>query len=157
MSAVISSCEKYRYMLERIWGRDHSRLVLWIMLNPSTADGGTDDQTIRKCRKFTESWGYDGFRVVNLYAWRATDPDELWSAEDPTGPDNEKHILQWADDAALIVCAWGRPGPKEFRPKTIHELLTNKGHKLHYLRLNKDGNPGHPLYLPGALTPQEWS
>lgn len=155
MNAVISPCEQYRYMLERIWGRDH-RLVTWVMLNPSTADAANDDQTIRKCRKFTQTWGYDGLRVVNLYAWRATDPRELWKAAYPVGPDNFYHIAMWAKSAALVVCAWGKTGPDELRSVEVKNQLKAIGCKPHYLRLNKDGNPGHPLYLPGELTPQEW-
>ena len=77
--AVISQDERHRYSLTRRWG-DGPRVCCWIMLNPSTADATTDDPTIRRCIGFTHAWGYDALTVVNLYAWRATDPADLRNA-----------------------------------------------------------------------------
>ena len=59
------------------------------MLNPSTADGETDDATIRVCRGRALRMGYGGIIVVNLFAYRATSPDNMECAADPFGPDNE--------------------------------------------------------------------
>ena len=78
--AVISQDERHRYSLTRRWGNG-PRVCCWIMLNPSTADATTDDPTIRRCVRFTQAWGYDALTVVNLYAWRATDPADLRNAQ----------------------------------------------------------------------------
>ena len=78
--AVISQDERHRYSLTRRCGNG-PRVCCWIMLNPSTADATTDDPTIRRCVRFTQAWGYNALTVVNLYAWRATDPADLRNAQ----------------------------------------------------------------------------
>src|SRR5262245_19133112 len=91
--ALISPCGLYRYWLTRTW--DNSlRRVCWVMLNPSTADAEQDDPTIRRCVGFARSWGAGGIIVVNLFAFRASDPKALLRAADPVGPDNDGHILK---------------------------------------------------------------
>ena len=89
--AVISGCGMYRYLLRRTW--DHNRLrTLYVMLNPSTADAEIDDPTIRSCTRLCRYWGHGSFEVVNLFGWRATNPKELATANDPIGPDNDQCI-----------------------------------------------------------------
>lgn len=162
MSAVISPCGLYRYSLTRhvdIEGDpaegDWGGRVLWVMLNPSTADATINDPTIKRCIAFTRAWKRGRMDVVNLYAYRATIPNTLWNVEDPVGPENDDHIGRLAEYAGLIVCAWGKPGPDPERALHVRGLLENRG-TVYHLRLNKDGSPGHPLYLPGELRPQPW-
>jgi hypothetical protein len=50
------------------------------------------------------------------------------------------------------VAAWGAHGTFQGRDQSVRLLVP----KLHYLRLTKDGHPGHPLYLPADLKPQPW-
>ena len=160
-SAVISACGLYRYSLTREIDQSfdnpayHGGGVLFVMLNPSTADATENDPTIRRCIGFSHAWGRDFLHVVNLYAYRATLPNTLWLVDDPIGPENDKHIEQLAEDCNLTVCAWGSPGPDAQRAKHVRGLLENRG-PVYYLRLNKDGSPGHPLYLPKALKPTRW-
>lgn len=159
--AFISDCGLYRYSLTRDLSPDfdapeyHGGSVLWVMLNPSTADATADDPTIRRCKAYGTAWGRDRLDVVNLYAYRATMPNTLWLVDDPVGPANDEHIEELAEAATLIVCAWGQPGPDKGRALHVRGLLENRG-PVHYLRLNKDGSPGHPLYLPKALKPTRW-
>lgn len=159
--AIISDCGLYRYTLTRDLDPDfddpayHGGSVLWVMLNPSTADATENDPTIRRCIGFSKAWGRDFLHVVNLYAYRATLPNTLWLVDDPVGPENDHHIERLAEDCNLIVCAWGTPGPDKDRAKHVRGLLENRG-PVHYLRLNKDGSPGHPLYLPKSLKPARW-
>lgn len=165
MSATISPCGLYRYTLSRHWGwadfpEDaragyHGGDVLWVMLNPSTADAENNDPTINRCIAFSKAAGRYGLNVVNLYAFRATLPNTLWHVEDPIGPENDDHICAMAEASNLIICAWGKNGPVTDRALHVRGLLENRG-PVHYLRLNKDGSPGHPLYLPGALKPARW-
>lgn len=151
--AVISPCGLYRYSLRRTLDMHGMRQILWVMLNPSTADATQDDPTIRRCIGFSKAWGFAELVVVNLYALRSTDPKTLWSASDPIGPDNDDHIRELAECSDMTVCAWGQPGPVKERALHVRGLLP----EAHYLKLNKDGSPSHPLYLPKALTPKVWT
>lgn len=148
-SAVIDPTGKYRYQLARVWDRTRTRM-LFVMLNPSTADADTDDPTIRKCAGFAKKWGYGALEVVNLYALRATDPDEIWRDDAPVGPENDAYILDAAGRARIIVAAWGAQ-PKSFgRAAYVGRMLVERRYFLWALRFTKDGHPEHPLYLPGG-------
>jgi hypothetical protein len=153
MSATISECGTYRYTLERKWSSG-TRDVLWVMLNPSTADHEINDPTIRRCIGFSKAWGYDGLMVGNLYAYRATKPADLWDAGDNVdirGSENDQHLCRMAARAALIVAAWGSGADHRRAVRTLH-MLAGFG-VVHQLRATKGGMPCHPLYLPGDLTP----
>lgn len=86
-TAIISEDEKYRYQLSRCWDETKPR-ILFIMLNPSTADANIDDPTIRRVISFAKSWGYGGVYVGNLFAFRSTDPKGLKQIADPVGENN---------------------------------------------------------------------
>lgn len=152
-SAVISPCGLYRYRLERWWTAG-SRNVLWVMLNPSTADAHQDDPTIAKCIRFSKAWGFDGITVGNVYAWRATDPRALRQVSDPVGPENDAHLRRMARHASLIVAAWGTKADVRRAERTL-DLLRRVG-TVHALRIAKGGQPWHPLYLPETLRPEPW-
>ena len=142
----------YRYSLHRMWGGGNLscwRTVLWIMLNPSTADEHKLDPTLRKCQAFTRAWGFDGFEVCNLFALRSTDPKALYRHPEPVGPLNDAAILTAAGRADRIVCGWGRHGKLHGRNRTVLGSLLRAGHQPKRLGvLNVDGSPRHPLYLP---------
>src|SRR5215831_11056020 len=105
--ARISDCGRYRYLLRRTW--DHSKpRALFVMLNPSTADAEIDDATIRSCIRLSRERGYGSFEVVNLYAWRATDPEELPTPPSMALGSENPHILNDAIARAdTVICAWG--------------------------------------------------
>ena len=155
-TAHISPCGTYRYNLTRDWGEGLGR-VCWIMLNPSTADADVDDPTIRRCIGFTERWGYGGMEVVNLYALRATNPEELKNHPDPiplmTGLSEVARAVGRCD---LTICAWGVHGGHKNRGPAAARILRTPGNLLYTLRLTKDGHPAHPLYLPSHLKPFVW-
>lgn len=147
--AVLSEDGLYRYRLWRTWGPQPP--ALFLMLNPSTADADVDDQTIRKCIGFARREGCGGLLVWNLYAFRATDPDELDRVEDPIGRGNEDHLWPMLDEAGLIIAAWGsKPNRGKYRNR---EMMIRVGplydRQVWALKLTKDGHPNHPLYLPG--------
>lgn len=146
MSAIISDCGKYRYVLRR----DPDLLAektpaLFVMLNPSTADAREDDNTIRRCKGFAKKWGCAGFIVVNLYAFRTKSPKLLFKAEDPVGPDNDHHLGNqlFAGD---VVCAWGN-NAREDRVQEFFKLAKKAGARLWHLGLTKAGQPTHPLFI----------
>lgn len=129
----------------------HLPRVAFIMLNPSTADAKEDDPTIRRCMGFARAWGYGGIDVVNLYAYRATNPKELKKAPSPIGPYNDNTVLAIARHADKIVCAWGAHGGR--RGDSILRKLRHEGLTPMCLEKTKKGAPKHPLYLKGDLTP----
>lgn len=147
--AVFSECRTYRYSLWRIWN-DLQDPVLFIGLNPSTADEYTDDPTIRRCIGFANSWGHGGIIMANLFGFRATEPKDMMKADDPVGPDNDWRLKELAERADIAVAAWGNGGSFRDRGKTVAELVPD----LFYLKLNKSGQPAHPLYLKADLQPQ---
>lgn len=153
--AIISDCGKYRYALTRIWDSGKPK-VMFVMLNPSTADAHCDDATIRRCISFAKSWGYGGIYVCNLFAFRATDPKELLSVDNPFGDKNIWHTRQLSDKVDVIVCAWGNKRIVDaiLKKQNPLELLGYALPKLYYLELSKDKEPKHPLYLRRDVKPK---
>ena len=149
--------KQYRYRLGREWGA--AERVLFVMMNPSTADPKVDDPTVAKCRRFAVKWGYGGMHVGNTFAYRATDQGRLALVKDPIGPENDAHLLAMAADAALIVFAYGKPKHRALRSRgpAVARLFQQRGLRIHILRLSIDGTPWHPLYLPETLMPAVWS
>ncbi len=140
-NATISDCRKYRYALSRTWN-DKKNTVLFIALNPSAADEKNDDPTIRKCINYANKWGYGSLLVANLFAYRTTKPTKLRYVKNPVGNDNDQHIMDLSKNAGLIVAAWGNEGSLFNRDKEIIRLIPN----LMCLKINKSGQPAHPLY-----------
>lgn len=159
--AVISPCGRYRYSLTRGW--DPARApVLFVMLNPSTADATKDDPTIRRCVGFARRWGAGGIEVCNLYPWRETNPRGLPRGVevfgDPGHQANADAIRAAVARAGIVVAAWGAyPGPWPSQPNVIAALLRECRAYTQALGLTKDGAPRHPLYVraDAALIPFE--
>ncbi len=153
--AVYSDCERYRYALTRIWDEVGSR-VLFVMLNPSTATEIRNDPTVERCERRARALGFGAFRVCNIFAWRATDPREMRAADDPVGPENDAAILEGADWADRIICAWGTHGAHLDRGPAVERLLRGTGRPLYHLGLTRAGHPKHPLYIGYATKPMAW-
>lgn len=153
-SALISECGKFRYDLRRRWAVGGSR-VLFVMLNPSTADGREDDATIRRCVGFARSWGHGSLLVGNLFAFRATSPSELHRAHRAgTAGDaviNLNHVRSLARDADQVVCAWGA-NASEYAARVLLTLdVLRLAHpRLWCLGRTADGHPRHPVRLAGS-------
>lgn len=117
------------------------------MLNPSAADGEQDDPTIRRCIGFARSHGFNAIEVVNLFAYRATDPRDLKRAGYPVGPLNDEHILHAASQAGAVCLAYGAHGRDLERVQVVLPQLRRAGSELQCLAISKDGVPRHPLML----------
>jgi len=155
-AAVFSPCEQYRYTLSRKWAQS-GRTLAMICLNPSTATATTSDPTVTRQVKRAHMLGYHKFVMLNLFAFRSTDPAGLLTIADPVGPDNDAHIAYEAQRAALLICAWGSASPLvPDRAKRVLEILADVGAKPHYLRMSETGQPWHPLYLPYSEQPKPW-
>ena len=154
--ARFSRCRRWRTLLWRRW--DAARPVAnFLMLNPSTADERHLDPSCARARLYAERCGFGGQIVTNLFAWRATDPGDMKSAPDPVGRGNDAAIVAAAGEAKLLVCAWGNHGAHLGRSGRVVAFLRNARLDLHVLKLNGGGEPAHPLYLRGSLTPQLWT
>lgn len=158
MGALISDCKQYRYWLTRRIETmfPEKEPVLFVMLNPSTADDRSDDPTIRRCIGFAETWGCDRLTVANLYAYRATNPRILRSASDPIGPLNDSWLKSLASDHKDVVCAWGATA-QEDRVRNFCLMMREIGVKLWCLGTTKSGAPRHPLYLKSNLSMVPWN
>lgn len=147
-TAYFSTCRKYRYALWRTW--DSSKpYVMFVALNPSTADETTDDPTLSRCIRYAKLWGFGGVCMANLFAFRATDPKEMKVVENPIGENNDNWLLTLAKEAGLVVAAWGNDGSYLNRSKKVFELLPN----MRCLKMNKSGEPAHPLYQKADIEP----
>jgi hypothetical protein len=156
-TTIFSPCRTYRYVLWREWDMTNPSYLNVIGLNPSTADESVDDPTIRKCVGFAKRFGFGALCMTNLFAYRATDPDVMKVAEDPEGPMNNDHIIQSFKGAGLAIAAWGVHGAFRRRDIEVLELFYWTKLNLHCLRRNRDGSPGHPLYIPYTAKPLLYS
>lgn len=155
--ATFSPCRNYRYMLTRRWGRGPT--LCWVMLNPSTADAFRTDNTLAKCIGFTKRAGnYGGAVIVNLYSLRSTDPKALWTCGEAEriGPLGDQFITEQAGGRNHAIVAWGTHGARNGRGDQVAAMLANAGVTLHCLGVTKDGQPKHPLYVPGDTAFQEY-
>ncbi len=150
-SAVFSEFRTHRYALFRQWN-DGDR-VMFIGLNPSTADETLNDPTVRRCIGFAQAWGFGGLVMTNIFAYRATDPQVMKAQADPIGADNDAHLIRLASECRLVIAAWGTHGDHIGRGAQVRSMLPG----LHALRITKGGHPAHPLYLPAALQPIVWA
>lgn len=153
--AVYSDCELYRYSLTRVWEPANPRLM-FVMLNPSTANEVQNDPTVERCERRARHLGFGAFRVTNIFAWRATDPREMKKATDPVGSMNDQILGEGANWADEIIAAWGVHGAHMARGTVVKEHLKACPTPLFHLGLSKQGHPRHPLYLPYAQQPEPW-
>lgn len=167
-TAILSPCGTYRYSLTREGLLEDIQLiaiarasmlrVLFLLLNPSKADATLNDPTVVRGMGFARAWGFRIMEYVNLFAYRATFPTDLVAAQaagvDVVGPDNDRHILEAASRAQLIICAWGAAPFAVDRARAVRHLLRN--YQLYHLGLTKNQQPKHPLYLRGDIKPALW-
>lgn len=137
-TAVISPCTKFRYELCRVWDSNLPEL-LFIMLNPSRADDQQDDPTIRKCIGFATRLGYGSIRVVNLFAYRATDPADLKAAGYLVGDQNDEWIERGVRECDAIAYAWGANARNLSRPAHVMAIVRAHDKQAIALKLTHDG------------------
>jgi hypothetical protein len=147
-TAIISNCKRFRYRLGRQWAGGET--LAFVMLNPSTADADQDDATIRRCVGFAKSHGFGAVEVVNLFAYRATKPEDLRRAGYPIGPENDRHIVEVVRNAGAVCLAWGANVAGLERPQIVLPLIRGQGVDPLCLRITRSGHPEHPLMLPSS-------
>ena len=138
----------YRYSLIRTWDMD-KHAVMFIGLNPSTADAEIDDPTVCKCVQYAKRWGYGTLYMTNLFAYRSTDAEGLKDCKDPLGPRNMESLHSFGKRARLVVFAWGANKLAKEQAAIVQTMFP----KAMCLKLTKDGAPQHPLYINGNTDP----
>jgi hypothetical protein len=170
--AQFGDCRRFRYRLQReltpgAFSRpyEESHAVVFVMLNPSTADAFNVDPTVRRCINFARRFGGDVLEVVNLFALRSPCPKDLYAAAkraEPIGADltNDDAISKACEDwgAATVFAAWGNHGALQDRGEAIIDLLQHLGKQVNALRVTESGLPMHPLargkhYIPDDVAP----
>jgi hypothetical protein len=153
-TSEMSPCGQYRYRLTRCWAEPGIalRAVVFIMLNPSTADADRDDPTVRRCLTIARREGANMLAVGNLFGLRAASPDRLTQVADPFGPCNAAALTALASFAAAhhapIICAWGTRGVFSGAHRLALDMIGSGSAPLVCLGLTKNGQPRHPLYVP---------
>lgn len=151
--AIFSKGGNYRYLLWRKWGSG-TRYCMFIGLNPSKAGADTDDHTIRRCMSFAKASGFDGFYMVNLYAWVSTEAAAILTIDYPIGELNDHHLLDGAMECEQIIACWGwhpihkrKPDGGNHRWLEVLKMLD-----LPVMCLGKTigGHPRHPSRLPNS-------
>ena len=156
-AVTISPCGLYRYELWRdTSGFECEGLMAFVMLNPSTADASKDDPTIRRCMDFARRHHCDRMAVVNLFAYRATDPTALVRAADPVGPENDAHLRGVLSQADVVVAAWGAHKMVAHAGARVALVRSLARDRLRCLGTTSAGHPRHPLYLPATAPLTRW-
>ncbi|MFJ4473290.1 DUF1643 domain-containing protein [Streptomyces sp. NPDC089424] len=151
-----STAREYRYLLTRIWD-PAVKPVVFLMLNPSTADALDDDPTIVRCTGFARREGAGGLVVVNLFGLRSTDPRALTRHPDPIGPHNDAFVRHAVSLAGTVIAAWGAAPIAGERGRGVAVELAGRGVALHCLGVTSLGQPRHPLYLPKGAALEPWA
>ena len=154
---IISPCERYRYQLYRDIGPE-SRPCAFMMLNPSTADHTEDDPTLRRCMGYAKQWGCGDLWVVNLFAIRGSKPSIIKEVSNPVGELNRYYVKRIARHISamggVFICGWGNHGTYNDQDLRTLKWVTSEGVRPKCLKISKNGNPCHPLYLSKDLAPQ---
>lgn len=162
--AYFDTNSSYRYLLWRVWNKlqytgypvnenNPPAVVQFIGLNPSTADSLKNDNTVTRCINYAKAWGYDGMIMTNIFSYRATDPKDMKTVDDPIGPSNDYWLLEAHNHSKLTILCWGNHGSYRGRSEEVLKLLP---HNLHFLKMTTQRQPYHPLYLNKKLKPLRW-
>jgi len=147
-----SDDRKYRYVLKHICIHEDIEMpIVWIGLNPSTADEKHLDPTLTKIEKFSMMYGFNCFYMLNLFAYRATNPEEMKKQKNPIGPENDHWIKEICQKTNYIMCCWGANGFYLNRSRNVLNYIYCLYNKLYCLDLTKNNEPVHPLYIPYTM------
>ena len=153
---VPNTYSEYRYIL----GTRGQKPLICVGINPSTAAPDALDPTLQSAQRIALNNGYDSFLMFNVYAQRATRPDDMERALNPElHAENRKafRYLLSLSPAPAVWCAWGNVIEKrDYLARCVGDFLTDGqavGARWYSAGpLLKSGHPHHPLYLK-ATTP----
>ena len=153
--AVFTACMGYRVKLWRRW-KPGLPMLMFLLLNPSTADEAVPDPTVTRCMARAFAMGYGGVYIGNIFALRSTDPAALYVAADPVGAHNDAALTEMARDAGAVIFGCGNHGALKCRAVEVLKLLEPLGKPLMALAVNGTGYPKHPLYVAYETQPRTW-
>lgn len=81
--------------------------------------------------------------MMNLFAFRATDPNVMKLQDDPVGIENNRHLIEVAAICHIKVACWGVHGVYRDRAAEVLKLIGG----WQCLGKTKEGHPRHPLYV----------
>jgi len=151
--AILDHHRQHRFLLWRFW--DDRPRMLFVGLNPSTANELGDDPTVIRLCDFAQRWGYGGLYACNVFSQITAYPKYLLP-ETAVHAGDTPAIKMAVELTVLAVCGWGDGIEKA--PYGTARANTIKG----YLRapmcfgLTAKGNPKHPLYLPKDAELEEY-
>lgn len=145
----------YRYAFARWWAVPAlSSMDVWVLLNPATGDTERRRRpTLDRMVARSVADQRPGLVVINLFAFRHTDPRQLRLAEDPIGPENDRVVERLTALSGRTIAAWGAGGNLRDRSTKIAPLLKGP----HCLGTTATGEPRHPLYVGTAVPMQAWA
>jgi hypothetical protein len=126
---------------------------VWVLLNPATGD--TDKrrrQTLGRCVNWSRAAGRSGLIIVNLFAYRHTQPRMLRTVEDPIGPCNDDVLQRMTSAGARTVVAWGGTGRLRGRSAHVGPLLDSPL----CLGTTRSGEPRHPSRVSSTVAFVPW-
>lgn len=148
--ATFSADGRYRQLMRRWLGEAFpKRYIMFIGMNPSTADATVNDPTCAREWTFAQREGFDAMVKANVGDYRATDPKMLLApGVVAVSAENIPTIREAAAKAGRVVLCHGKLN-KALAPagKEIVDALKADGIELWCLGKNGDGSPKHPLYL----------
>ncbi len=142
---------EYRYIL----GTRGKNPLICIGINPSTAQPGDLDNTLKSVERIALGNGFDSFIMFNVYAQRATDPDAMEQTCNlhlhRENLEAFRYVLSISEKPA-VWAAWGTIIEKrDYLPGCLRDMLAaGKEYGASWYcagRTSKKGHPHHPLYL----------
>jgi hypothetical protein len=142
---------EYRYIL----GTRGKNPLVCIGINPSTAAPDRLDNTLKSAQRIAASNGYDSFIMFNVYAQRATLPDDMEKVLNPVLHRENLKAFEWVMNqypACSVWAAWGAIIEKrDYLPACVRDLVTaGSRYGARWFTAgarSKAGHPHHPLYL----------
>ena len=143
---------EYRYIL----GTKGERPLICIGINPSTAAPDDLDNTLKSVERIALHNGYDSFIMFNVYAQRATDPDDMErECNALLHEENMKafeYVLRLSKEPPAVWAAWGNIIEKRrYLPECVRSMIEIAGkYQARWYsagKISKKGHPHHPLYL----------
>ena len=152
--ATFSPDRTHRYSLSRDWDGGKKKLAV-IGLNPSTADETKNDPTVTRCITRARDLNMGGLLMLNIYGFRATDPDEMWQAAewvDIEGHGNRR-AFRGIGECGMVIAAWGAHGLRNGQCERVMGWLREEGVEPYCLGVTRTGMPRHPLYIRRNFVP----
>ena len=142
---------EYRYIL----GTRGKNPLICIGINPSTAEPDNLDNTLKSVERIAYGNGYDSFIMFNVYAQRATSPDDMEKVCNPALHAENLKAFRYVlsiSESPTVWAAWGAIIEKrKYLPDCVRDMLTaGEDYGAKWVcagAITKKGHPHHPLYL----------